>query len=133
LLLLFVGLFVVVGGGKRAGIDRRIFDLLAPLGLQTVSGLTATTSVLSNVASNVPAVMLFTGVIPRVPDPRRAWLTLAMASTLAGNLTILGSIANLIVVVGALRRGVTVSFGDYARVGIPVTIATLAVGTWWLS
>jgi Na+/H+ antiporter NhaD/arsenite permease-like protein len=48
-------------------------------------------------------------------------------------MTILGSIANLIVVEGAKRRGVTVSFGDYARLGIPVTLATLAFGVWWLS
>ncbi|HEY2906477.1 MAG TPA: hypothetical protein VGJ29_11310 [Vicinamibacterales bacterium] len=63
---------------------------------------------------------------------RRAWLALAMASTLAGNLTILGSIANLIVVEGAARRGVTVRLSDYFRLGIPVTVATLAFGVWWL-
>jgi Na+/H+ antiporter NhaD/arsenite permease-like protein len=77
-------------------------------------------------------VMLFTTLVPRLPDPHRAWLALAMASTLAGNLTLLGSIANLIVVEGAKRRGVTVSFGAYARLGVPVTIATLAFGIWWL-
>jgi Na+/H+ antiporter NhaD/arsenite permease-like protein len=55
-----------------------------------------------------------------------------MASTLAGNLTILGSIANLIVVEGARRRGVTVGFGEYARVGIPITLATIAFGIYWL-
>jgi len=101
--------------------------------LRTTAGLTVTTALLSNVVSNVPAVMLFTGVVPRLPDPHRAWLTLAMASTLAGNLTILGSIANLIVVEGALRRGVVVSFWDYAKVGIPLTAATLMAGIWWLS
>jgi Na+/H+ antiporter NhaD/arsenite permease-like protein len=132
LLLLFGGLFIVVGAAQRAGIDRRLFELLAPLGLQTVAGLSATAAMLSNAVSNVPAVMLFTGIIPRLPDPPHAWLTLAMASTLAGNLTILGSIANLIVVEGALRRGVTVSFWDYAKVGVPVTLATLAAGVWWI-
>jgi Na+/H+ antiporter NhaD/arsenite permease-like protein len=133
LLLLFAGLFVVVGAATRAGIDRRLFDLLAPIGLQTGAGLAVTAAVLSNVVSNVPAVMLFPGVVPHLPDPRHAWLTLAMASTLAGNLTILGSIANLIVVEGALRRGIVVGFWDYARVGIPVTLVTLAVGIWWLA
>jgi Na+/H+ antiporter NhaD/arsenite permease-like protein len=133
LLMLFVGLFVVVGAAERAGIDRRIFALLRPLGVETIAGLTATAAVLSNVVSNVPAVMLFTKLVPTLPDPHRAWLALAMASTLAGNLTILGSIANLIVVEGAKRRGVTVSFGDYARLGVPVTLATLAFGVWWLS
>ena len=132
LLMLFAGLFVVVGAAERAGIDRRLFGLLAPLGLQTVAGLSATAAILSNAVSNVPAVMLFTRLIPRLPDPRRAWLVLAMASTLAGNLTILGSIANLIVVEGAKRRGYTVSFWEYARVGVPITLATLAFGVWWL-
>ena len=132
LLLLFAGLFVVVAAAERAGIDRQLFEALAPLGMRTVAGLSATTAVLSNVISNVPAVMLFTRLVPRLPHPERAWLTLAMASTLAGNLTILGSIANLIVIESAKRRGVTVGFGEYARVGIPITVATIGFGTWWL-
>src|SRR5262249_49273235 len=84
LLMLFVGLFVVVGAAERAGIDRRLFDVLRPLGLRTVAGLSATSAVLSNVVSNVPAVMLFSRLAPHLPDPRRAWLALAMSSTLAG-------------------------------------------------
>ncbi len=133
LLMLFVGLFVVIGGATHAGIDRRIFALLQPVGVQTIAGLSATAAILANTISNVPAVMLFTALVPKLPDPARAWLVLAMASTLAGNLTVVGSIANLIVVEGAKRRGVTVSFGDYARLGVPLTLATLAVGIWWLS
>jgi Na+/H+ antiporter NhaD/arsenite permease-like protein len=132
LLMLFAGLFVVIGAAERAGIDRRLFAVLAPLGLHTVAGLSATAAILSNAVSNVPAVMLFTRLVPNLPDPRTAWLALAMSSTLAGNLTILGSIANLIVVEGARRRGVTIGFWDYAKVGLPITIATLAVGIWWL-
>ena len=132
LLLLFVGLFVVVGAAERAGIDRQLFAALAPLGADTIAGLSATAAILSNVVSNVPAVMLFTRIVPKLPDPTRAWLTLAMASTLAGNLTILGSIANLIVVEGARRRGVLVSFWTYARVGVPITVLTIAFGVWWL-
>ena len=73
-------------------------------------GLSATAAVLSNTVSNVPAVMLFTRVVPKLADSQRAWLALAMASTLAGNFTILRSIANLIVVEGAARRGVAVTF-----------------------
>jgi Na+/H+ antiporter NhaD/arsenite permease-like protein len=133
LLMLFAGLFVVVGAAERAGIDRRLFDLLAPLGLYTVAGLSATAAVLSNAVSNVPAVMLFTHFVANLPDPRRAWLALAMASTFAGNLTILGSIANLIVVESARRRGVAIGFWDYGKVGVPLTLATLAIGVWWLS
>jgi Na+/H+ antiporter NhaD/arsenite permease-like protein len=133
LLMLFGGLFVVVGAAERAGIAARLFDVLAPLGLQTVAGLSAAAAVLSNAVSNVPAVMLFTRFVPALPDPRRAWLALAMASTLAGNLTIVGSIANLIVVEGARRRGVMVGFWEYAKVGVPITVATVAIGVWWLS
>ena len=133
LLALFLGLFVVVGAAERAGIDKRLFGALAPLGVRTIAGLSATVAALSNLVSNVPAVMLFTPVVPHLPDPPRAWLALAMSSTLAGNLTILGSIANLIVVESARRRGVTVSAGAYARAGVPITLATIAFGVWWLS
>jgi Na+/H+ antiporter NhaD/arsenite permease-like protein len=133
LLALFVGLFVVVGAAERAGIDKRLFAALAPLGVRTTAGLSATAAALSNLVSNVPAVMLFTPVVRQLPDPSRAWLALAMSSTLAGNLTILGSIANLIVVESARRRGVTVSARAYARAGVPITLATIAFGVWWLS
>jgi Na+/H+ antiporter NhaD/arsenite permease-like protein len=76
--------------------------------------------------------MLLKSVIPTMPDPKHAWLTLAMASTLAGNLTITGSVANIIVVERA-RPEVHIGFWDYFRVGFPVTIITLAAGWAWLS
>jgi len=133
LLVLFMGLFVVIRGVEAAGIDRWLFDLLRPIGVDTVWGLSTVAAVLSNLTSNVPAVMLFSRVVPHLSDAREAWLTLAMASTLAGNLTILGSIANLIVVEGARRHGIRVTFFEYFRVGLPVTLATLAFGVWWLS
>ncbi len=83
---------------------------------------------LSNLVSNVPAVMLFRPLIPNLANPGRMWLVLAMSSTLAGNLTLLGSVANLIVVESARTRGVHLSFGEYLRAGIPITVVTLAVG-----
>lgn len=128
LLMLFVGLFVVVAGVERAGLDARFFALLEPVGITTISGLSIVAALLSNLISNVPAVMLFTPLVPELPDPRTSWLALAMASTLAGNLTLLGSIANLIVLEGARRQGVTVTFADHFKVGLPVTVATLAFG-----
>jgi Na+/H+ antiporter NhaD/arsenite permease-like protein len=70
---------------------------------------------------------------PAFGHPVTAWLVLAMASTLAGNLTLLGSIANLIVVQGAQQRGVSIGFGAYLRVGLPVTVATMAFGLLWLA
>ena len=110
LLMLFIGLFVVVSAGERAGSISECSICLKPLGVATVGGLSVTTAILSNVISNVPAVMLFTKIVPKLPDPNRLWLTLAMSSTLAGNLTLLGSVANLIVVEGARRRGHVVTF-----------------------
>lgn len=133
LLMLFAGLFVVVGAARQNGLGEWFFERLRPIGVDTVAGLTATAAVLSNVISNVPAVMLFAPAVPLTADPARAWVALAAASTLAGNLTILGSIANLIVVEGARRRGAPVGFVQYASIGVPVTILTLLFSTWWLS
>jgi Na+/H+ antiporter NhaD/arsenite permease-like protein len=64
-------------------------------------------------------------------DPMRSWLTLAMSTTLAGNLTILGSVANLIVVQRA-RHEVRISFWEYSKVGAPLTVLTIAAGVVWL-
>jgi Na+/H+ antiporter NhaD/arsenite permease-like protein len=133
LLTLFIGLFVIVAGVEHAGLDEWFFALLRPVGIDTVWGLSAVAAILSNVISNVPAVMLFTKLIPQLADAETAWLTLAMASTLAGNLTLLGSIANLIVLEGARRHGHTIRFGEYMKVGAPVTLVTMAFGVWWLS
>ena len=71
--------------------------------------------------------------VATLADPAHAWLVVAMASTLAGNFTLLGSIANLIVAEKAARRGVTIGFRDYLRVGAPVTLLTLAIGAAWLA
>ena len=132
LLVLFVGLFVVMAGVERAGLDRRFFDFLRPIGIDSLPGLALVGATLSNLISNVPAVMLFSSLVPHLPHPTMSWLTLAMATTLAGNLTILGSIANLIVVEGARRRGIRISFVEHLRIGVPVTLTTLVVGVCWM-
>ncbi len=82
--------------------------------------------------SNVPAVMLLKSLVARFANPHTAWLTLAMASTLAGNLTITGSVANIIVVERA-RKEAAITFFDYFRIGLPVTALTLLLGWFWLS
>lgn len=82
--------------------------------------------------SNVPAVMLLKSVVSQFANPHTAWLTLAMASTLAGNLTITGSVANIIVVERA-RKEAVVTFFDFFRIGLPVTLLTLLFGWLWLS
>jgi Na+/H+ antiporter NhaD/arsenite permease-like protein len=80
-------------------------------------------------------VLLFKPVIPAMPDAvqKTAWLALALSSTFAGNLTILGSVANLIVVEQARKEGVKIGLWDYCRVGIPITLLTLVVGAGWLA
>ena len=80
----------------------------------------------------MPAVAGAEAIHRQPADPAQAWLTVAMASTLAGNLTVLGSIANLIVVQRAARRGVVIGLWDYFRVGVPLTLLTLLIGTFWL-
>jgi Na+/H+ antiporter NhaD/arsenite permease-like protein len=107
--------------------------LLVPATHGGVAALAATAAMLSNLISNVPAVLLFRTAIPSLADPRQAWLTLAMASTLAGNLTLLGSVANRIVAETARASGVKLSFREYLRAGVPITLATLGVGILWLS
>jgi len=130
LLVLFTGLFVVIGGVEASGLAAQILDGAAAVGLYRPAVLTVVTAILSNLVSNVPAVLLFKTVIPTFGEPARAWLLLAMASTLAGNLTILGSVANLIVVEQARGAGIQIGFFEYSRVGVPVTGLTLLVG--WL-
>ena len=80
----------------------------------------------------MPAVLVIRPFVEPLRNHDTAWLTIAMASTLAGNFTILGSIANLIVVQKAAQRGVNISFWDYFRVGAPLTLLTLVIGTLWL-
>ena len=94
--------------------------------------LSGATAVMSNIVSNVPAVLVLKPFVQTLPDPSRAWLTVAMAATLAGNFSILGSVANLIVVQRAAARGVAIGFWQYFIVGVPLTVLTIAVGTWWL-
>ena len=94
--------------------------------------LSLLTAVLSNAVSNVPAVLMIKPFVETLPRQDIVWLTVAMASTLAGNFTILGSIANLIVVRAASGRGVEISFWAYFRVGAPLTLLTLGIGTIWM-
>jgi len=132
LLLMFAGLFVIVAGAERSLLSPHVITAVGRLGLDRLPLLSALTAVLSNVVSNVPAVLVLRPFIDVLSNPQHAWLTVAMASTLAGNLTVLGSIANLIVVQRATASGVAIGFWDYCRVGVPLTLLTLFVGTLWL-
>ncbi len=125
LLVLFIGLFVVNHGLQKTGLPARMVADLAAAGvpLQHLGPLFAATFLLSNIVSNVPAVML---LLPSVAHSL-AGPMLALVSTLAGNLFIVGSVANIIVVDAAARRGIAIGWRAHARVGIPVTLATLAI------
>jgi Na+/H+ antiporter NhaD/arsenite permease-like protein len=133
LLVFFCGLFVVTGAIEHCGLGDRLFALLRPYADGGAAPLTGVALLLSNLVSNVPAVMLFRPVVPGLHDPHQAWLTLAMATTLAGNLTLLGSVANLIVAEIARRRGVHLSFVEYLKAGTPIAILTLLLGIAWVS
>jgi Na+/H+ antiporter NhaD/arsenite permease-like protein len=133
LLVMFAGLFVVVQAFEvnvvhTWGLERWHALLESPVVL--VSGLSV---VLSNLVSNVPAVLLFKPLMEVMPQKELAWLALAMSSTLAGNLTVLGSVANLIVVENARRAGTELGFLEYLKVGIPLTVLTTLVGVAWLA
>lgn len=132
LLVFFIGLFLIVGGAENAGLTNRLVEVAARWNLQHAASFTIVTAALSNLLSNVPAVMLLKSLIPRFADPHTGWLILAMASTLSGNLTITGSVANIIVVERA-RPEVAIGFREYFRAGLPVTVATLLFGWAWVS
>jgi Na+/H+ antiporter NhaD/arsenite permease-like protein len=132
LLVFFVGLFLIVGGAQNAGIVGQFLHIAEHWNLHNLGVFTVAVAILGNIVSNVPAVMLLKSTVPAFPNPHTAWLVLAMASTLAGNLTITGSVANIIVVESA-RPETTISFWEYFRVGLPITLITLAFGWAWLA
>lgn len=133
LLAFFGGLFVVTGAIEVTGISADLFEAISPVIRGGVGPLSLVTAALSNVISNVPAVLLLRSEMDTLANPQQGWLTLAMSSTLAGNLTLLGSAANLIVAEIAATRGVKLTFMAYLRAGVPITLITIALGVLWLS
>ncbi|WP_051132407.1 SLC13 family permease [Thermodesulfobacterium thermophilum] len=126
LLILFIGLFIVIKGVEKSVVFYSLvehFQMLvtAPLSLVFSSLL------VSNVVSNVPAVLIFKPLIVNYFNDEKAWFFLAMSSTFAGNLTILGSIANIIVIEGASPK-VKIGFFEYLKIGLPVTLLSVLVG-----
>lgn len=130
LLLFFGGLFVVVAGLARTGALEQAFRQVEPLVARGDAlgdaAFVALTVVASNLVSNVPFVLVAAHWVPAMPDPTWGWVMLAFASTLAGNLTLFGSVANIIVMEGAGPRG-EVSFTRFLRYGAPLTVVTLGV------
>jgi Na+/H+ antiporter NhaD/arsenite permease-like protein len=131
LLMFFAALFIVVEGLERTGLVSRATEAMQGLYGSTpatqIPLFSAVTVLASNIVSNVPYVVLVREVVPTLAEPDLMWLVLAMASTFAGNLTIPGSVATLIVLEAAKEHG-QVGFWEFLKVGIPVTLTTIVLG-----
>jgi Na+/H+ antiporter NhaD/arsenite permease-like protein len=131
LLVFFAALFVVVEGlngtGLPAQIYQRLHDFFGASSARQAWSFAFLSVLGSNVFSNVPFVLVAGKWVANFAQPELMWKVMALSTTFAGNLTILGSVANIIVVESA-RSKVEVGFWDYARVGIPVTILTTIIG-----
>lgn len=133
LLLLFIGLFIVTGSVAslpEAGalVNRLLGEGGLPTSVWSIAGLSL---LASNVIGNVPFVVLLLGLFPALPES--TLVILAVMSTLAGNLLLIGSVVNLIVAEGAKRQGVHLGFFEFARVGIPITVLSVVVAGLWLA
>lgn len=128
-LLFFVGLFVLLAGVRGSGLLAAFLSAAASVRIETPVGLAIAAAVLSNVVSNVPAVLLLAPAV----HGEGAWLMLAAASTLAGNATLLGAAANVIVAEQARAHGAEFDVVRFVLYGAPVTIATLAIAILWLA
>ncbi|MFZ2062466.1 MAG: anion transporter [Candidatus Binatus sp.] len=133
MLAMFTGLFIVVAGFETTGFQTEVVNLIGVQRLTHPLTLTAVVAILSNIVSNVPAVLLFRPLYSMLGGSRAVALLIASASTYAGNLTVVGSIANLIVIEQARLRKINLTFFDYLRVGVPITLITLAINTAFLT
>ncbi len=133
LLLFFAALFIVTAAFRESTSAQLLFTWASRLIAGRLDIFVGVTAILSNLISNVPAVLVLTPLIPTFADETRAWLVLAASSTFAGNSTLLASVANLIVAERAAAQGVTLSFRDYLTVGLPITLITLLMTIWWFA
>lgn len=127
ILLFFIGLFVLIGGAFDSGLITDLTEEI-PLfsgGTPNPVGLSVFSVILSNLVSNVPAVMLTAQIMPSADT--MTWIVLAASSTLAGNMTLLGSAANIIVAERSERYGIRVDFARHMLIGTMVTVVTVAV------
>lgn len=133
LLIFFSGLFIVTDSLNSIFISNLKISFGPGLSFEEISYLTFISTLLSNVVSNVPAVLLLNPVVSSFSDQQTAWLIIAMSTTFAGNLTLLGSVANMIVAESAKNRGVKLKFTEYLKAGIPITVISLLLGIVWFS
>jgi Na+/H+ antiporter NhaD/arsenite permease-like protein len=132
LLVFFSGLFIVTDILNQILIAPNYNGKIEVFTGNSVIDLSVISLILSNIISNVPAVLVLSPIIKPIPKNEIYWLALAMSSTFAGNLTLLGSVANLIVAESAKRRGIILSFKEYLKSGVIITILTFLIGILWL-
>jgi Na+/H+ antiporter NhaD/arsenite permease-like protein len=127
IILFFIGLFILIGGIESSGLLSGIVYAITfahPDALESIAGLNVATAILSNLVSNVPAVLLLSPVI-KGGATTKLWVTLAGSSTLAGNATIIGAAANVIVARSASREGVSITLRQFMKYGLPITLISL--------
>lgn len=132
ILVFFSGLFVITGALTRLDFYQEAVTAYGAAISDSIPLFSAFSLILSNIVSNVPAVMLLRPVVELAANPDVMWSALALSSTYAGNLTLMGSVANLIVAETARRQNINLSFSSYLRAGFPVTVITTAAGALWL-
>ena len=125
LLVMFSGLFILTHATQKLNVLQPFTNLA-----NTSLGFLGVTAILSNLISNVPAVLLLHSLIEK--SDISSWLLLSAGSTLAGNLTLFGSVANLIVVEAAAPLGYELTFKEHLRFGLPLTLMTLAIAYFWI-
>jgi len=129
LLIMFIGLFIIIAGVEKSGLLDLINSFLPPEYMKEIPLFSVMAIVLSNIVSNVPAVLLLRYYIP--VDEQILWQALALLSTIAGNLTVFGSIANLIVIEIAKKQGIKVTSNQYLKIGFPLTILLSIISIIW--
>lgn len=133
LLLFFCNLFIVTYGVEKSGLSESMLKFFGSFfaldGLPLIRGISAFGTLMSNLVSNVPFVMMMLPLVSGLGTGDTVWYTLAMSSTFAGNLTIFGSVANMIVVESSRKFGVYIGFFEFAKVGAVITLATVLLGS----
>jgi len=132
LLVFFSALFVVTATVETTGIGEKLYTVFKNFIFVNIFSFSFAMMIFSNIVSNVPAVMLFSPFLKTLNNGYEFWIAAAMSSTFAGNLTIIGSVANIIVVEITAKNGIKISFMQFFKVGILVTILTTLIGSLWL-
>jgi len=138
LLLFFAGLFIVIEGAHKAGVlDVFIERVVSTPNMAGIVSISLISTLVSQLVSNVPLTMLLLPILKNVRG-HTLWIALAAGSTLGGNLTIIGAVANIIVIEEAAREGIHVKFVEFLKVGTLVTAITVGLsililgGEYWI-